>query len=186
MEILNDADIQDFKEQGDLGPCGCHLSVFNCQHDFGLKAINYIDELRQQLAQREAEVAGLRSEISFVVEQAELRHKHIHAPEDPMIKDLCERIGYGAVMDSASRQWMYKDPKSGAFIQACYGLFKIALDNTQATAEAHDAKVREQAIRECMKMSEEIGCSNCADFEFKAVPLLSIEALLNKPESEGV
>lgn len=33
------------------------------------------------------------------------RAKHIHAPEDPMILALCERIGFGAVMDSAARQW---------------------------------------------------------------------------------
>lgn len=38
------------------------------------------------------------------------RAKGIVAPEDAEIKYLCERIGYGAVMDSAARQWRRKDP----------------------------------------------------------------------------
>ena len=29
----------------------------------------------------------------------------IHAPEDAEVKALCDRVGYGAVMDSAFRQW---------------------------------------------------------------------------------
>lgn len=33
------------------------------------------------------------------------RAAHIAAPEDPAVKDLCERHGFGAVMDSAARQW---------------------------------------------------------------------------------
>lgn len=118
-----------------------------------LEQVEEIKELRQQLSYRESEVAALRSEISFVVEQAELRHKHIHASEDPMIKDLCERIGYGAVMDSASRQWMDKDPFR-ADVTACLGLLKPILYRTQTTAEAHDAKVWNEAIREAIKKAD--------------------------------
>lgn len=36
------------------------------------------------------------------------RAQHIHAREDAEVLDLCERNGYGAVMDSASRQWFLK------------------------------------------------------------------------------
>lgn len=36
------------------------------------------------------------------------RAKGITAPEDPQILDLCQRIGFGAVMDSAARQWRTK------------------------------------------------------------------------------
>jgi hypothetical protein len=38
------------------------------------------------------------------------RAKYIHAAEDPEVKALCERIGYGAVMDAAARAWVLKDP----------------------------------------------------------------------------
>ena len=38
----------------------------------------------------------------------------ILAPEDAEVRALCERIGYGAVMDSAARQWRLKD-QLGAF-----------------------------------------------------------------------
>jgi len=33
------------------------------------------------------------------------RTRKISAPEDPQILELCQRIGFGAVMDSAARQW---------------------------------------------------------------------------------
>lgn len=42
------------------------------------------------------------------------RARLINAPEDAVIKSLCEAIGYGAVIDSAARQWQCKDP-FGAF-----------------------------------------------------------------------
>lgn len=38
------------------------------------------------------------------------RAKCIHAPEDLEVFALCERLGYGAVIDSAARQWFLKDP----------------------------------------------------------------------------
>ncbi len=38
------------------------------------------------------------------------RAKYIHATEDAEIAVLCERLGYGAVMDAAARAWFLKDP----------------------------------------------------------------------------
>lgn len=38
----------------------------------------------------------------------------IHSPQDAGVGELCERIGYGAVMDAAARLWRRKDP-IGAF-----------------------------------------------------------------------
>ena len=58
------------------------------------------------------------------------RAKNITAPEDPAVKSLCEFIGYGAVMDSASRQW-YLDggnPNIGAFCAGpCVGTVQPVL-----------------------------------------------------------
>lgn len=34
-------------------------------------------------------------------------------PEDPPVLELCERHGYGAVMDSAARQWRAKTESGG-------------------------------------------------------------------------
>ena len=46
----------------------------------------------------------------------------ITAPEDEAVKHLCERHGYGAVMDSAARQWAKKPHGSGAFfVGGCIG-----------------------------------------------------------------
>ena len=38
----------------------------------------------------------------------------IQAPEDDEIDRLCQRLGYGAVMDAAARLWRRRDP-NGAF-----------------------------------------------------------------------
>lgn len=45
----------------------------------------------------------------------------ISAPEDEAILQLCERIGYGAVMDSAMRQWIKKDSMGAFYIVGCLG-----------------------------------------------------------------
>lgn len=37
----------------------------------------------------------------------------VHAPEDAAVLKLCERIGYGAVIDSAFRQWERKQRAQG-------------------------------------------------------------------------
>lgn len=52
-------------------------------------------------------IATLRrvEEILLLSDPKGDRAKHIHAPEDPMILEWCKRIGFGAVMDSAARQW---------------------------------------------------------------------------------
>ena len=52
---------------------------------------------------------------------ARSRAEHIHAPEDPEILALCERLGFGAVMDSAARQWAIRDPVGAFFIGGCLG-----------------------------------------------------------------
>lgn len=39
----------------------------------------------------------------------------ISAPEDGPVMRLCEHVGYGAVIDSAARQWFLKD-NVGAFV----------------------------------------------------------------------
>lgn len=38
---------------------------------------------------------------------------------DGAVRDLCERFGYGAVMDSASRQWIKKDSVGAYYIGGC-------------------------------------------------------------------
>lgn len=38
--------------------------------------------------------------------------------EDAEVRDLCERVGYGAVMDSAARQWRLKELPDGGGIGA--------------------------------------------------------------------
>ena len=69
-------------------------------------------------------VAGLREAVD---EQTKARAQHwlrrtMTAPEDAEVEALCERCGYGAVMDAASRLWARKPYGSGAFyIGGCIG-----------------------------------------------------------------
>lgn len=48
-----------------------------------------------------------------------LRASVIRAEEDPLVRVLCEKYGYGAVMDSAARQWMFKDKSGAQFVGGC-------------------------------------------------------------------
>jgi hypothetical protein len=62
----------------------------------------------------------------------DFRREAIRAPEDPMILELCERIGYGAVMDSAARQWRLKDPVGAHTCGAAVGTLKLCLKQLKA------------------------------------------------------
>ena len=57
--------------------------------------------------------------------------------EDPEVLALCNRYGFGAVMDSASRQWIKKDNSGAFFIGGCVGdaSARIALSTQE---KAHD------------------------------------------------
>lgn len=45
----------------------------------------------------------------------------INAPEDEEVRALCERVGYGAVMDAASRLWARKHLNGAFYIGGCIG-----------------------------------------------------------------
>jgi hypothetical protein len=51
----------------------------------------------------------------------------IMANEDGEVRELCERVGYGAVMDSAARQWRKKDPIGACTVGPCVVTVQAAL-----------------------------------------------------------
>jgi hypothetical protein len=51
----------------------------------------------------------------------------IEAPEDAAVRALCERVGYGAVMDSAARQWRRQDPHGAFTVGPCVSSVRKAL-----------------------------------------------------------
>jgi hypothetical protein len=64
--------------------------------------------------------------LQFTLDNANAR-RDFRAPEDAEVERLCERIGYGAVMDAASRLWM-KKTGGGAFVCGpCYDTLAITL-----------------------------------------------------------
>lgn len=60
-------------------------------------------------------VATEAQEVLALMDDKGERAGFIDARVDPAVLALCERVGYGAVMDSAARQWFRKDP-IGAFV----------------------------------------------------------------------
>lgn len=46
--------------------------------------------------------------------------------EDPEVLALCLRYGFGAVMQSASRQWRARDPIGAKSVGECYGVLKAS------------------------------------------------------------
>lgn len=75
------------------------------------------DRLAAANAVLEAKVAGLDEHRA----SAMLR-RDMNAPEDPHVEALCERYGYGAVMDAASRLWARKDSMGAFYIGGCIGM----------------------------------------------------------------
>lgn len=78
-------------------------------------------------------VQGLVEALESLIElqdsalSLDVRAKGIDAPEDAHIKQLCEHYGYGAVMDSAARQWHLKcgiPNGSGHTTYHCYSVVK--------------------------------------------------------------
>jgi 3-deoxy-D-manno-octulosonate 8-phosphate phosphatase KdsC-like HAD superfamily phosphatase len=104
----------------------------------GVCLVEEIEKLRQQLAQREAEVA---------------------------------------TMHDVLKQW--GACKTGTEEEKVFNSAMHIKHNVQATAQAHDAKVREQAIRECSEYLKNFWY----DSELEQ-PSIRIQDLLNKPESE--
>lgn len=59
---------------------------------------------------QEKELIEILQETRVMLEHCdEGRAGRVNAPEDAYVRELCERIGYGAVMDSAQRSWELKD-----------------------------------------------------------------------------
>lgn len=54
---------------------------------------------------------------------------------DSIVKSLCEQHGYGAVMDSAARQWREKDPIGAFMVGPCAGTMKSALSKQKEQPE---------------------------------------------------
>ncbi|HRH13432.1 MAG TPA: hypothetical protein PK225_03675 [Azonexus sp.] len=103
------------------------------------------DRLSAANAVLEAKVTALREAVD---EQTKARAQHwlrrtMTAPEDAEVEALCERCGYGAVMDAASRLWARKPHGSGAFyIGGCIG-FKSDEEARAALAEVQADARRE-------------------------------------------
>lgn len=82
----------------------------------------------------EAEVEKLRRAAAWQEKQRRdaFARRHINAPEDPHVAALCERYGYGAVMDAASRLWARKDSVGAFYIGGCIGIKPDAALTTEA------------------------------------------------------
>lgn len=62
------------------------------------------------------------------------RSRAITAPEDVEIECLCERLGYGAVMDAAARLWVRKDPIGALTVGPCVATVQSAIAKAEGRA----------------------------------------------------
>ncbi|WWT39626.1 hypothetical protein [Microcystis phage Mel-JY03] len=90
--------------------------------------------MQQRAEAAEAEVEKLREAADWQEKQRRdaFARRHINAPEDPHVAALCERYGYGAVMDAASRLWARKDSVGAFYIGGCIGIKPDAALTTEA------------------------------------------------------
>ena len=109
--ILSGDDLQ-LGEFGDLGDMIGTVKVVDCTPtDERVKAL-------------EAENARLRelADYQTLTRAQHWLRRHLAAPEDAEVELLCEKHGYGAVMDAASRLWARKPHGQGAFyVGGCIG-----------------------------------------------------------------
>jgi len=73
-----------------------------------------------------AALEKVKVELEFIRDINDQRAK-VKAPEDKEIFELCERLGYGAVMDSAGRQWRKKSGIAAHAVGSCIGSIEAAL-----------------------------------------------------------
>lgn len=127
------------------------LSLFINAASIGAADVPHIVVEKLQKALDAANVLGVLSTTGALVEALEearevlalsdgegVRAKAIRTPEDEAVRELCERHGYGAVMDSAARQWFKKDNVGAhttgacaATVRATLALIDTALSATQ-------------------------------------------------------
>lgn len=76
----------------------------------------------------DAAISSMQSAMSVVEWFEKHRRDAIHRaatikalPEDAAVLALCIRHGFGAVMDSAARQWAAIDPRGAFFVGGCIG-----------------------------------------------------------------
>lgn len=100
--------------------------------DMQRQAVTYetaaANTLRRERDEAQAAGAAMREALELMDVNGD--RQSIHAPEDPATMALCDRFGYGAVMDSAARQWraMGGIMEVGAFLTGpCIGTVKRAL-----------------------------------------------------------
>lgn len=58
------------------------------------------------------------------------RRMYIKAPEDDEILLLCLRYGFGAVIDSAARQWQKRDSWGAFVVGPCRGSVEVLFNPT--------------------------------------------------------
>lgn len=75
-----------------------------------------------------------------------IRAENIQAPEDAEVKRLCEKHGYGAVMDSAARQWFNHPDVPKGSCHTTYHCYTVVKQVTEQATVALAAAEREMEV----------------------------------------
>lgn len=78
--------------------------------------------VRRQEEELERVLAALR-----LIDAEGHRASNVRAPEDVGVRALCEVVGFGAVMDSAARQWFLRDPVGALTVGPTAGTVRAVL-----------------------------------------------------------
>lgn len=121
-------------ETGDTTPEDLDAAKAAAQADYAARILAALEPVTQP-----APDAAIR-EAEWQKQQrvSAMRRRHINAPEDPHVAVLCERYGYGAVMDAASRLWARQDSVGAFYIGGCIGLRSDDEAAALLTEKPHD------------------------------------------------
>lgn len=81
-------------------------------------------------------MAEKRYRASDLLQDIDGERLSIVAPEDAAVLRLCEQWGFGAVMDSAARQWRRRDPVGAFLLGPCVGAVRGVAHTPAAESEA--------------------------------------------------
>lgn len=98
---------------------GCLSDFLDSLNDFPERALSKLAEFALTALPATAALMADNARLAEAKSEAWERAQRVKAPEDAEILAICERIGFGAVMDSASRQWILRDPIGAFYIGGC-------------------------------------------------------------------
>jgi hypothetical protein len=111
------------------------------------------------------------------------RAKGISDPyADPRITQLCDSLGYGAIMDAVARMWFLKDAVGAFVIGPCAGTMKQAIEYIEGKVKLPYRLARDWGIQEQEPCAQGVPKGMIIDKVVRVKPAFGIKVTMQKME----